>query len=80
MVQICPVMLSGGGGTRLWPLSTVIKPKQFLPQTGDLTMFELNAQRRDFTPPQVIANVTHADLVEDQLAAIGIGNARILLA
>lgn len=83
MAQICPVILSGGGGTRLWPLSTPIKPKQFLPLTGDLTMFQLTAlrtaQRKDFAPPQVIANVAHADLVEDQLAAIGIDNARILL-
>lgn len=83
MTQICPVILSGGGGTRLWPLSTPTRPKQFLPLTGDLTMFQLTAlrtaHRKDFAAPQVIANVAHADLVEDQLAAIGVGNARILL-
>lgn len=83
MAQICPVILSGGGGTRLWPLSTPAKPKQFLPLTEDLTMFQLTALRTagrtDFAPPQVIANVAHADLVKTQLSAIGIDNARILL-
>ena len=40
MSKIVPVILSGGSGTRLWPLSRKMYPKQFLPLMGDETMFQ----------------------------------------
>ena len=82
-VLISPVILSGGGGTRLWPLSTPKTPKQFLALTGEQTMFQLTVQRvmdrSRFTAPVIVANAAHADIVEAQLAAIGVTDAMILL-
>lgn len=82
-MSIIPVILSGGGGTRLWPMSTPETPKQFLALTGERTMFQLTALRvndRDtFAAPIIVANAAHAELVADQLAAIGITDATILL-
>lgn len=82
-MSIIPVILSGGGGTRLWPMSTPQTPKQFLALTGKYTMFQLTALRvkdRDsFAAPIIVANVTHAGLVEAQLTEIGINDATILL-
>jgi mannose-1-phosphate guanylyltransferase len=69
-MAIVPVILSGGGGTRLWPLSTPQKPKQFLALTGDRTMFQLTLDRvnnaDNFAAPIIVANAAHADLVEAQ--------------
>jgi mannose-1-phosphate guanylyltransferase len=82
-MRITPVILSGGGGTRLWPLSTPQKPKQFLALTSDLTMFQLTVQRvtdrHRFAAPIIVANASHAEIVRQQLAAIGILDAVILL-
>jgi mannose-1-phosphate guanylyltransferase len=79
-MAIVPVILSGGGGTRLWPLSTPQKPKQFLALTGDRTMFQLTLDRvndaDNFAAPIIVANAAHADLVEAQCAN---DNAIILL-
>jgi mannose-1-phosphate guanylyltransferase/mannose-1-phosphate guanylyltransferase/mannose-6-phosphate isomerase len=69
--KIVPVILSGGAGTRLWPMSTPDRPKQFLPLASDATMFEATvarvADRARFAPPMVIANAAHAALIEAQL-------------
>jgi mannose-1-phosphate guanylyltransferase len=69
-MAIVPVILSGGGGTRLWPLSTAEKPKQFLALTSDRTMFQLTMDRVQdravFAAPIIVANAAHADLVEAQ--------------
>ena len=82
-MRIIPVILSGGGGTRLWPVSTPACPKQFLALTGDSTMFQMTVGRvmdRDrFVAPIIVANAAHAELVEAQLAAIGVGDATIIL-
>jgi mannose-1-phosphate guanylyltransferase len=71
-MAITPVILSGGGGTRLWPLSTPDRPKQFLALTGDRTMFQLTLDRvsdtQNFTAPIIVANAAHADLVDAQCA------------
>lgn len=79
-MTITPVILSGGGGTRLWPLSTPERPKQFLALTGDRTMFQLTLDRvndtQNFAAPIIVANAAHADLVEEQCAN---DNAIILL-
>ncbi|WP_288456981.1 sugar phosphate nucleotidyltransferase, partial [uncultured Sphingomonas sp.] len=74
MTQIVPVILSGGSGTRLWPLSRAEKPKQLLSLTAAETMLQLTAARTQgdgFAAPVVVANAAHADEVEAQLAAAG---------
>ncbi len=82
-MRITPVILSGGGGTRLWPLSTPQTPKQFLALTGEQTMFQMTAlritDRTNFTAPVIVANTAHAEIVEAQLAAIGITDATLML-
>lgn len=70
---IIPVILSGGSGTRLWPMSRPEKPKQLLSLTAEQTMLQLTAQRTAgdrFAKPIVVANAFHADLVEEQLAHV----------
>ena len=71
--RIIPVILSGGSGTRLWPMSRDEQPKQFLSLTADLTMFQLTVDRTAnatrFAEPLIVANARHADLIERQLEA-----------
>ena len=73
--RIVPVILSGGSGTRLWPMSRPERPKQLLPLTAEQTMLQLTARRTadpaHFEPPIVVANAAHADAIEDQLAENG---------
>lgn len=74
MEAIVPVILSGGSGTRLWPMSRPEKPKQLLALTARETMLQLTAARAHgdaFSAPIVVANAAHADEVEAQLAAVG---------
>jgi mannose-1-phosphate guanylyltransferase len=82
-VKIIPVILSGGGGTRLWPLSTPQTPKQFLALTDERTMFQLTVarvmDRSRFEAPVIVANAAHADIVEAQLMAMGVTDAIVLL-
>jgi mannose-1-phosphate guanylyltransferase len=81
--KIIPVILSGGSGTRLWPMSVPERPKQFLPLTGTRTMFEQTLLRASdkgrFAPPLIVANARHADLIDDQLESAGVKPAAILL-
>lgn len=83
MSMIVPVILSGGSGTRLWPMSIPDRPKQFLSLTDDLAMFQLTALRtRDaerFAPPLIVASTRHAAMIEEQLAEIGIEPGAIIL-
>jgi mannose-1-phosphate guanylyltransferase len=67
--KIVPVILSGGSGTRLWPMSREERPKQFLPLTDTRTMFQLTLDRvaDGFAEPIIVANARHADLIESQL-------------
>ncbi len=82
-MRITPVILSGGGGTRLWPLSTPQTPKQFLALTGEQTMFQMTLarvmDRTVFDPPVIVASAAHAETVTAQLAALGIDDAVIIL-
>jgi mannose-1-phosphate guanylyltransferase len=83
VMKITPVILSGGGGTRLWPLSTPEKPKQFLALTGERTMFQLTvdrvADRTLFSAPLIVSGARHAEIAEEQLASIGIHDAILIL-
>lgn len=82
-MRITPVILSGGGGTRLWPMSTPGRPKQFLALTGTQTMFQMTAQRTcdaaKFNPPIVVTGGAHANTAATQLSAIGIANPLFIL-
>jgi mannose-1-phosphate guanylyltransferase/mannose-6-phosphate isomerase len=72
--KILPVIMSGGSGTRLWPLSTPQAPKQFHALATSKTMIQETALRlsgSDFAAPVVICGTGHYDLVNDQLARIG---------
>lgn len=82
--MITPVILSGGSGTRLWPRSTPIRPKQFLPLAEARTMFAATLDRLSdvalFTPPMIIGNAVHRDLITDELAQAGLADtAKIIL-
>jgi mannose-1-phosphate guanylyltransferase/mannose-6-phosphate isomerase len=68
---IFPVILSGGSGTRLWPLSTPERPKQFLPLVGEKSLFaetlERVSDRSTYAPPVVVANAAHERLCAAEL-------------
>ncbi len=78
-----PVILSGGTGTRLWPLSRAHRPKQFIRLVNDLSMFQNTVDRvngfKDIEPPMVVCNLDHRFLVAEQLHEIGQDKRRILL-
>ncbi|HWE45971.1 MAG TPA: sugar phosphate nucleotidyltransferase [Caulobacteraceae bacterium] len=79
---VIPVYLSGGGGSRLWPLSRGERPKQFLRLAGDLTLFQQailrTADRSRFAEPIVVGSAAHAAIIREQLGEIG-EKARLIL-
>ncbi len=81
--MLIPVILSGGAGTRLWPLSRELYPKQFLPLVGDRTMIQDTALRTAKLPevaaPIVVCNEAHRFLVAEQLRQVGVEPQAILL-
>ena len=83
MVKIQPVILSGGSGTRLWPLSRDSFPKQLLPLTGSKTMLQEAALRATdparFHPLMVVANVEHRFMIAEQLREISAPSPTIVL-
>ena len=83
MFKITPVILSGGSGTRLWPLSRKQYPKQYLPLAGDNTMLQETILRLNgldnLTDSIIICNADHRFLVAEQCQQIGIKNPTILL-
>jgi mannose-1-phosphate guanylyltransferase/mannose-1-phosphate guanylyltransferase/mannose-6-phosphate isomerase len=72
--RIVPVILSGGSGSRLWPLSRDENPKQFLPLLGKGSLFEYTIRRVAdpvrFAPPVVVANNDHRFLVAERLRGL----------
>ena len=77
-----PVLLSGGSGTRLWPLSREAYPKQFLPLAGSETMLQATWQRVQAladAAPIVVAGEEHRFLVAEQLRQIGAPTPAIVL-
>ncbi len=71
MAEVIPVILSGGAGTRLWPLSRELRPKQLLPLTGEDTLLQQTAQRLGGRPI-VVCNQEHRFIVAEQLREIGV--------
>jgi mannose-1-phosphate guanylyltransferase/mannose-6-phosphate isomerase len=81
--MLIPLILSGGSGTRLWPVSRKNLPKQFLALAGKGTLFQQTLQRTrelpDLAAPIVVASDDHRFLAADQLLELGIDNATIVL-
>jgi mannose-1-phosphate guanylyltransferase/mannose-6-phosphate isomerase len=81
-MKLTPVILSGGSGTRLWPLSRELYPKQLLPLVGDHTMLQETLRRLaglDMAPPVVVCNEAHRFLVAEQLRVLGAKPQAIIL-
>jgi mannose-1-phosphate guanylyltransferase/mannose-1-phosphate guanylyltransferase/mannose-6-phosphate isomerase len=82
-IRIVPVILCGGSGTRLWPLSRETKPKQLLALTGSETMFQLALGRVAdadlFAPPLIVAGAEQADMLEAQAREIGVETFTLLI-
>jgi Mannose-1-phosphate guanylyltransferase len=78
-----PVILSGGSGTRLWPLSRGLYPKQFLPMVSEHTMIQETLLRLDGIPgmaePIAVCNENHRFMMAEQLWEIGIKPSAIIL-
>ena len=83
--KVLPVIMSGGSGTRLWPLSTEDKPKQFHALASELSMIQDTASRFSdggvltFRPPVIICNRRHGALARTQLNAMGIEPAAVIM-
>jgi mannose-1-phosphate guanylyltransferase/mannose-6-phosphate isomerase len=81
--MIVPVILCGGSGTRLWPLSRQKQPKQFLPLINEYTLLQNTIRRlEDFEPmadPVVLCHESHRFIVAEQLRQIGCRPAAIIL-
>ncbi|UTW56278.1 mannose-1-phosphate guanylyltransferase/mannose-6-phosphate isomerase [Kordiimonas sp. SCSIO 12610] len=82
-LKIKPVVLSGGSGSRLWPLSRAKYPKQFLDLVGGKSLFAQTLERVSadygFEAPLVIANEHHRFIVNDQAAQIDAGLDAVIL-
>ena len=85
MSKIQPVLLAGGSGTRLWPLSRKSYPKQFSRIIGEKTLFQSSAQRMissdklDFAPQITLTNADFRFIIGEQLQEIGIDPGPILI-
>lgn len=81
-MKLQPVLLSGGSGTRLWPLSREAYPKQFLPLVGEHTMLQDTWRRvapLAGAAPIVVANEEHRFLAAEQLRLVGVEHAGLIL-
>ncbi len=78
-----PVVLSGGAGTRLWPLSRELHPKQFIPLVEDHTLLQATVLRlaaiENLRGPILVCNESHRFMVAEQLGAIGVTPSAVLL-
>ena len=83
MSKLIPVLLSGGSGTRLWPLSRQSHPKQFLPLLGEHSLLQATWLRLRGLPgaetPLVVANEEHRFLVAEQLRLVGAKPSALIL-
>ncbi|SEN49242.1 mannose-1-phosphate guanylyltransferase / mannose-6-phosphate isomerase [Loktanella fryxellensis] len=80
--MITPVLLCGGAGTRLWPISRKSFPKQFVPLTGEQSLFAASAARLtgpDYAAPVVVTGSDFRFIVTEQLLAAGIDPGTVLI-
>ncbi len=81
-MKITPVILSGGSGTRLWPLSRKMYPKQFINLHADLTMLQETVRRLnglEINTPIVVCNEDHRFIVAEQMRQAGFEHPQIIL-
>ena len=86
-ISVQPVVMAGGSGTRLWPLSRAGYPKQFLVLSGDASLFQQAVRRLarvatadiEVGPPCIVGNEAHRFLVLDQLRELGVEPSGVLL-
>jgi len=85
-VPVTPVIMSGGAGTRLWPMSRKARPKQLRALLGDRTLLQQTALRAGgeadgvrFEAPMIICNAAHRQEIVEQLDAIGVAPGAIVL-
>ena len=76
---IIPVILCGGSGSRLWPMSRKLLPKQFLPLAGEKTLFQDTVLRTGGSSPIIVANTEHRFLAAEQLQELGVTPRALLL-
>jgi mannose-1-phosphate guanylyltransferase len=82
MNELKPVIIAGGSGTRLWPLSRSKYPKQFLSLCGEQTMLQQTIQRLDglaFSSPVLICNNEHRFIVAEQMRQLGLDDVTVML-
>ena len=80
--MLLPVIMAGGSGSRLWPLSRQLNPKQFLPLTGEATLFQYTLVRLEGltdAPPLLLCNEEHRFLAAEQLRQAGVDSATLML-
>ncbi len=80
--MIHPVILSGGSGTRLWPMSRSLYPKQLLALTGERSLLQETARRvadPAFAAPLIVANEEHRFIIAEQLREIGVTPEALIL-
>lgn len=77
-----PIIIAGGSGTRLWPLSRKSYPKQFLPLVGERSMLQKTIERLDnlnCLPPIIVCNEEHRFIAAEQLRELGIKHQAMIL-
>ena len=85
MSKVYPVLLAGGSGTRLWPLSRKLYPKQFSNLIGEKTLFQISAERLmssdiiEFAPHITLTNADFRFIIGEQFQEIGIDTGPILI-
>ncbi|MBU6408143.1 MAG: mannose-1-phosphate guanyltransferase [Alphaproteobacteria bacterium] len=86
MQKIFPVLMSGGAGSRLWPVSNAQRPKQFHSLAEPKTMIQATAARfrgamggAMFLDPMIVAGAAHRAMIDEQMAAIGVKPQAIVL-
>ena len=82
--QVIPVILSGGSGTRLWPVSRKLYPKQFIPLRDNRSLFQetiarVKALGEGIQPPIIVCNDEHRFMAAEQLRQEGVDDADIIL-
>ena len=82
MSMITPVLLCGGSGTRLWPLSRKASPKQFAPLLGAETLYQATLARLSgpgWADPLVVTSAAYSQIAQDQAGAAGLGPVRLMI-